>query len=82
MTQPTQQKGKLLKVLVWGTASIMMYATLLIYEQQILKWSTKGHWFFVFPIMIAFAFSFVHGNFTGEFWRSLGIRAKKSSSTQ
>ncbi len=76
MAQQTNPPNNLVKVIGWGTASIAMYALLFIYEAQILDWSSRGKWFFVFPILVAFAFSVVHGNFTGEFWRSLGIRAR------
>ncbi|MBF0190515.1 MAG: hypothetical protein HQL99_05120 [Magnetococcales bacterium] len=64
------------KLLLWGGASVILYALLLIFEQSILAWSSRGGWFFILPVMIAFTFSLVHGRFTGEFWESLGIRAK------
>lgn len=33
--------------------------------------------FFLLPIAIAFAFSYIHGEFTGRFWHALGLQAKK-----
>ncbi|MBF0629234.1 MAG: hypothetical protein HQL91_13540 [Magnetococcales bacterium] len=64
------------QLLLWGAASLTLYALLLRFEQSILAWSTQGRWFFMLPILIAFAFSLVHGRFTGAFWENLGIRAK------
>lgn len=38
----------------------------------------EGTWWYVFaPILMAFAISFVHGNFTGLFWDLVGLKAKK-----
>ena len=37
-----------------------------------------GNWLYVLaPIVMAFAVSYVHGNFTGLFWDVLGLKAKK-----
>ncbi len=77
MAAPSHSSNSLIKALGWGILSIALYLLLFFYEMEILELSAKGHWYFIFPIVIAFAFSIVHGNFTGEFWRSLGIRAKR-----
>ncbi|MBF0099082.1 MAG: hypothetical protein HQM04_07425 [Magnetococcales bacterium] len=77
MAAPSESSNSLIKALSWGSLSIALYFLLFFYEKEILELSAKGHWYFVFPIVIAFTFSVVHGNFTGEFWRSLGIRAKR-----
>lgn len=65
------------KMLGLGMISASLYAILFINEEQILSLTSKGHWSFVIPIAIAFAISFAHGSFTGEFWNVLGIKAKK-----
>ncbi|MBF0342043.1 MAG: hypothetical protein HQL95_13930 [Magnetococcales bacterium] len=73
VTKPPESK---LKTLIWGCLSILLYGALLMFEQPIMALSSQGKWFFIVPVTIAFIFSFVHGRFTEEFWRSLGIRAK------
>lgn len=38
----------------------------------------EGHWYYVLiPIVIAFIMSYVHGAFTGLFWDTVGLKAKK-----
>lgn len=76
MTPPTDPPTPR-KAIAWGVASAAMYALLFVYEEPLLHWSSQGRWFFLLPLLIAFAFSYVHGNFTGEFWKSLGIRARR-----
>ncbi len=77
MPSPTHPNRRSLSLMGWGAASILMYLLLFVYEQEILHWSSQGRWFFIFPVLIAFAFSLVHGHFTGAFWHSLGVRAKQ-----
>ena len=37
-----------------------------------------GTWWYVFaPIVMAFALSYTHGIFTGQFWDVVGLKAKK-----
>ncbi|MBF0212938.1 MAG: hypothetical protein HQM00_05145 [Magnetococcales bacterium] len=77
MASQHPESRSLRKLLLWGAASVTLYALLLIFEQTVLAWSSRGGWYFIFPVLIAFAFSIVHGRFTGEFWESLGVRAKQ-----
>ncbi|MBF0437996.1 MAG: hypothetical protein HQL93_02630 [Magnetococcales bacterium] len=74
---PTHSTTSYFKLIAWGGASLTMYAFLLFFEQPILALTSQGKWFFIFPVLIAFAFSIVHGNFTAEFWERLGFRANK-----
>jgi hypothetical protein len=38
----------------------------------------EGAWWYVFaPIVMAFALSYTHGQFTGLFWDVVGLKAKK-----
>ncbi len=67
----------LVPAILWGIMSVVLYAALYYFEQPILEASAKGGWYFIVPVVIAFIFSGVHGNFTGYFWESLGVRAKK-----
>ena len=65
------------RMLVYGSASLVLYFILYFFEDEILTFSSQGRWFFVTPVIIAFVFSFAHGNFTSYFWDVLGIKAKK-----
>lgn len=59
-----------------GGLSAFLYFLLWLLEEPILKASGQGGWYFIIPIGIAFAFSLVHGSFTGRFWDVLGVKAK------
>ena len=69
-------KGALRQTLIYGVVSIALYVLLYFFEEQILALSKEGRWNFVVPMIIAFVFSIVHGNFTGQFWDMFGIKAK------
>ena len=73
---PIDQKGNLTRTLIYGAVSGVLYYLLYRYNDLILEYSRQGHWYFVVPIGIAFAFSLIHGNFTGHFWDLFGVRAK------
>jgi hypothetical protein len=82
MSKETQIKKKaggrqILRVLALGSITAILYWGLFRNESLVLDLSSKGHWAFWIPIVIAFVFSFAHGAFTGEFWDVLGIKAKK-----
>lgn len=74
-------KGPLLspaviKAVVFGLASLAMYAALFLFEQPLLDAAKHGGWWVVLPVGIAFAFSTIHGSFTGHFWEACGLKAK------
>ena len=70
-------KNKTLRyAIVLGMISASLYFLLWLLEKPIMHYSQHGKWYFVIPIMIAFAFSLVHGAFTGYFWDVLGFKAK------
>jgi hypothetical protein len=69
-------KRALARTVLYGSISSVLYALLYIFEQDILGLSRQGGWNFIVPMVIAFAFSLVHGNFTGQFWELFGIKAK------
>lgn len=82
MSREVQSRKKsgarqLLRVLALGTITVVLYWALFRNESLVLDLSSKGHWAFWIPVVIAFVFSFAHGAFTGEFWDVLGIKAKK-----
>ena len=74
----TARSQETTKVLVFGATSLVLYALLYIFEEELLHHSSKGDWFFIIPVAIAFLFSFIHGSFTHHFWDALGIKAKSS----
>ncbi|MEI6415361.1 MAG: hypothetical protein WCP34_14025 [Pseudomonadota bacterium] len=72
------EKGKsLIITLLLGLTSAGLYGLLYLFAEPIIALSAKGHWMFIVPVGIAFLFSSVHGVFTGLFWDTLGIQAKK-----
>ena len=73
---PVEQRSVLRRTLFYGVISVALYALLYLYADTILEYSKQGRWFFFVPITIAFIFSIVHGNFTGQFWDLFGIKAK------
>ncbi len=64
------------KTLLYAALSGGLYFLLYHFEQDILRLSRQGGWNFFVPLFIAFIFSIIHGNFTGQFWELFGIRAK------
>lgn len=69
-------------VLLYGAVSITMYTALYLFSNDLVVLAQEtGHGhkllFFV-PIVLALAFSIVHGSFTAHFWEVLGVKAKQS----
>jgi len=73
---PQESKGALTKTVIYGVISVTLYLMLYLFANDVLELSKRGGWYFVVPILIAFTFSVVHGNFTGQFWDLLGVKAK------
>jgi len=65
------------RMAVYGAVTLILYVCLFALERPILDWSSRGGWYFLVPVAIAFALSFAHGAFTGHFWDVLGIKARK-----
>ena len=70
------------RVLLYGGLSLTLYALIYLYEQEIMDWTTRGGWYFVIPVTLAFVFSFFHGGLTRHFWEAVGVRARKPESKQ
>lgn len=79
MTDPnTGGTGTLMtRAALFGVVSLALYFILYLFEDSILAFASRGGWYFIAPVVIAFVFSYVHGNFTAFFWDVLGIKAKK-----
>lgn len=70
--------GKMMtRASLYGLVSLALYFLLYFFEDAILEFTSRGNWYFIAPVAIAFVFSFFHGAFTSHFWDSLGIKAKK-----
>ena len=73
-------KSKLvLEAALLGATTTVLYFLLFYFEDNVLQWCRgfkEDGWYFLAPIIIALVFSAVHGAFTSNFWRLLGIRAK------
>lgn len=59
-----------------GAISLVLYILLFANERTVLDLSQEPGWGFLVPVAIAFAFSFIHGAFTGGFWDMLGLKAQ------
>jgi hypothetical protein len=64
------------KLLLYGAFSLSLYALIYFYEQEIMHWTTRGGWYFIISITLAFLFAFFHGGLTRYFWEAVGVRAK------
>ena len=71
-----ERRRALTRTLFYGMLSAILYFLLYTYNATILHYSREGGWYFFIPVTIAFIFSIVHGNFTGQFWDLFGIKAK------
>ncbi len=65
------------KMIITGMIVAALYIILLSQQTFIISTFGKGGVYAFLPIMTAFAFSFVHGAFTGSFWSVLGVEASK-----
>lgn len=63
--------------IIFGIISVALYVFLLTKQQFFNEYFTKGGVYAFLPVAAAFIFSFVHGNFTGNFWTVLGVEASK-----
>ena len=73
------KKKLIVKMAVFGIGSTILYTMVFAYQGLITAYFTRGALYAVLPIASAFAFSYVHGHFTGYFWSVLGIEANKKA---
>ena len=74
----TTKKKAFVSAVVMGALSIGLYALLFVKQDLVNATFGKGGMYALLPIVTAFAFSFFHGSFTGNFWTALGVEAAKS----
>ncbi len=72
-----EKKKPVGKLIIYGICSVILYVLLLTNQDFINQNFTRGGLYALLPIVAAFVFSFIHGNFTGYFWTVLGVEAKK-----
>jgi len=73
-----KKKKPIGKMVVAGIFSIALYTVLLLKQDMVTEYFSRGGWLYaLLPIAAAFIFSFFHGSFTGNFWTVLGVEAKK-----
>ena len=75
--EATVSGRRIARTSILGAATLILYAGLFLMERPILELSSRGGWYFLVPVAIAFVFSLAHGAFTGYFWDLLGIKARK-----
>ena len=71
------KKKPYVKTVLFGVVSVALYAALLSNQDLINDNFARGGMYAFLPIAAAFAFSFVHGSFTGHFWTLMGVEASK-----
>ena len=76
-SQGSSKKKPYGAAIILGVVSLALYVGLLTQQEMVNQYFTKGGVYAFLPIATAFLFSFVHGNFTGNFWTVLGIEASK-----
>ena len=70
--------GRIAKTAGLGLLSGGLYGVLFVYEKPILDFTSLGGGVSTAAVIAtAFAFSAAHGAFTGRFWDTLGLKAKK-----
>jgi len=70
-------KKPVIKMLIFGCLSGILYFYLLTNQQLVTDTFTKGGWYAAYPILAAFIFSFIHGAFASNCLSVFGIEAKK-----
>ena len=76
-TTQNRKKTARMKALVFGLASLGLYAATFIFSDTIMSYVAKGHGFGIIPVATVFLFSWVHGTFAGSVWTALGIEASR-----
>lgn len=69
--------GRIFKTVGAGMLSLGLYGALFVFERPLLAYTSEGGSSLILVVVIAFAFSAVHGSFTGRFWDIVGLKAKR-----
>ena len=75
---PASRSGSVARAIAYGVASVALYVLLFVYADETVEIARRTRdgekALFLVPIVIAFAFSIVHGAFTGHFWAAIGLK--------
>ena len=82
MSATTSIKRHVKNCLVFGALTAGLYASVFTHQDLVMKYFTKGGVYALLPVVIVFAVSYFHGNFTSSFWSALGIEGSKASTTK
>ncbi len=77
MEKSLSKKKPYKKFFIFGILSCILYYLLITHQDFVISLCQKGRWYAFFPILTAFVFSTIHGNFTDAFWTVVGVEAKK-----
>ena len=70
-----KQKKLVLKTLLYGAITTILYAAVFSYAETITPYFAQGGYYAALPIATVFIFSFAHGAFAHNLWSALGIEA-------
>jgi len=76
--QNKRRKSRL-NALIYGAASIGLYAAVFAYSDQVVSFIAKGGVRALVPVSAVFLFSWVHGSFASNVWTALGIEASQKT---
>ncbi|MBE0584460.1 MAG: hypothetical protein IH612_11975 [Desulfofustis sp.] len=76
----TQQKKRhVVKTITFGAATAGLYGAMFAFPDTVMHYWTKGGVYALLPVATVFAFSYIHGTFTSNFWSALGIEGSKAA---
>ena len=76
-----KQKKLVLKSLLYGTITAILYAAVFSHADTIAPYFAQGGYYAALPIATVFVFSFAHGTFAHNLWSTLGIEAVTKPAT-
>lgn len=72
-----EHRNSIIKAVLWGIVSAILYLVLFSNQQQVTDYFTRGGTFAIAVLVTALLFSIVHGTFANYLIESLGIKAVK-----
>jgi hypothetical protein len=66
---------RIVKLSLWGMVSILMYAAMLLFQESVTKFFTRGGFFALAIVATALVFALVHGTFAGHVLEDLNYKA-------
>jgi hypothetical protein len=76
------RKSYFKKTLIFGTVTAGLFAAVFSNSDLVMHYCTKGGVYAILPVAIVFAFSYVHGSFTSNFWSALGIEGSRGAAVK